>query len=209
MNYNKLIELRSKVSERICEESQRNDFELSIRYLASIHEILFKGIFPNNGSLRKYNLYKDEEILNGEGVEYPDYHTVPSFLNFAIYDEKKEDYTNISVEEVAKKIAYFAATIWQIHPFIEGNTRTTCVFIENYLRSLGYNVDNHLFKEHAEYFRNCLVRASYKNEKYGIKKDYHALVNFFIAVLNNHELTEEDLYVKELFTKKKSKKRSK
>ncbi len=209
MDYNKLMELRKKVSERIEILTKNNDFELSIRYLTHIHEELFKGIYHGNGSLRKYNLNKDEDILNGESVDYPDYNTVPSFLKFAFYDEKQINYKNLSTDEAAIKIAQFAHTIWNIHPFIEGNTRTTCVFIENYLNSLGYKVNNEIFKQNAEYFRNALVRASYKNEKLKIKKDIMPLERFFINVLNNQEVVEEDLYVYELFNKNKGRKRIK
>ena len=206
MDYNKLLELRKKVSERIEELTSKDEFDLSIRYLTGIHEYLFKGIYHGNGGLRRYNLNKDEDILNEETVDYPDYHTVPSFLKFAIYDESQIKYNNLTVQEVACRIARFTVIIWQIHPFIEGNTRTTCVFIENYLNHLGYNVDNKVFKEHAEYFRNALVKASYKNEKLNITKDIQPLENFFLAVLNNEEIIEEDLYVEKLFAKKKTKK---
>lgn len=209
MDYNKLMELRKKVSERIEILTKDNNFELSIRYLTHIHEELFKGIYHGNGSLRKYNLNKDEDILNGDSVDYPDYNTVPSFLKFAFYDEKQINYKNLSTDEAAIRIAHFAHTIWNIHPFIEGNTRTTCVFIENYLNSLGYKVNNEIFKQNAEYFRNALVRASYKNEKLKIKKDIMPLERFFINVLNNQEVVEEDLYVYELFNKNKGRKRIK
>ena len=209
MDYELLIKLRAMISERIEEQTKRTDFELSIRYLASIHDVLFKNVYETHGSLRKYNINKDEDILNGETVEYPDYHTVPSFLKFAFDDEKKVNYQGLTKDEVAKHVADFAAIIWQIHPFMEGNTRTTCVFIENYLRSLGYDIDNEAFKMHANYFRNTMVRASYHSEKYGVEKDLKPLEDFFKAVLNNQEIIESDLTVSALFAKKRTKKRVK
>ena len=45
----------------------------------------------------------------------------------------------------------------------EGNTRTTAVFTIQYLRSLGFEVNNDLFAKHSWYFRNALVRANYHN----------------------------------------------
>ena len=47
--------------------------------------------------------------------------------------------------------------------FDEGNTRTTAVFTIQYLRSLGFHVDNDMFAKHSWYFRNALVRANYHN----------------------------------------------
>lgn len=54
------------------------------------------------------------------------------------------------------------------HPFREGNTRTTAVFIERYLNSIGFPVNNDMFQKHAQYFRNALVRSNYANYPKGI-----------------------------------------
>ena len=207
MDYNKLIELRGKISVRMTELLSKDDFECSIRYLTGIHEYLFKGVYTGNGHFRKYNLNKDEDILNNETVDYPDYHTLPSFLKFAFNDELKIDYSKLSDREKIVNIAKFSAEIWQIHPFMEGNTRTTCIFMEKYLNSMGYKVNNDLFKEHAEYFRNTLVRASYHNEELNIKKDLNPLINFLMDVIMNKEIIYEDLYIKELFNKKTKKRK--
>lgn len=207
MDYNKLIELRQKISQRMTELLDNDDFELSIKYLMGIHEYLFRGIYPDNGRFRKYNLNKDEEILNGKTVDYPDYHTVPTFLKFAFNDEINMNYSNLSTEDIIINIARFVAAVWQIHPFIEGNTRTTCVFTEKYLNHMGYKVNNNIFKEHAEYFRNTLVRASYHDEELNIKKDIRPLVRFLLEVVNNKEIVHEDLYIKELFNKKVKKRK--
>ena len=43
------------------------------------------------------------------------------------------------------------------------------LFIEKYLLSLGYDVDNTIFKEKSVYYRNALVRSNYFNN-YLIKK---------------------------------------
>lgn len=60
-----------------------------------------------------------------------------------------------------------SANIWQIHPFCEGNTRATAVFIIKYMRTFGLKVENDAFKKHSWYFRNALVRANYNNLKNG------------------------------------------
>ena len=60
-----------------------------------------------------------------------------------------------------------SANIWQIHPFCEGNTRATAVFIIKYMRTFGLKVENDAFKKHSWYFRNALVRANYNNLRNG------------------------------------------
>jgi len=93
------------------------------------------------------------------------------------------------------------SSIWQVHPFREGNTRTTAVFIEKYLISLGYNVDKSLFKEKSIYFRNALVRSNYFNNYLNIKEDNSYLIKFYENLLlgKNNNLYSSDLIIKELF----------
>lgn len=87
-------------------------------------------------------------------------------------------------------IAKFVSGIWQIHPFGEGNTRTTAVFTIKYLRSIGFDVNNDLFAQHSWYFRNALVRANYRNVRKGIEPDMGYLIRFFENLMMNttHEL---------------------
>lgn len=42
----------------------------------------------------------------------------------------------MNIVEIIKNITKFSSNIWQVHPFREGNTRTTAIFIEKYLISL-------------------------------------------------------------------------
>lgn len=52
--------------------------------------------------------------------------------------------------------------IWDVHPFVERNTRTTTVFTLKFLDSLGVaDVLNNLFKDNAKYFRDYLVLVNY------------------------------------------------
>ena len=85
------------------------------------------------------------------------------------------------------------------YPFREGNTRTTALFIEKYLESREYYVDNSMFKEKSVYYRNTLVRSNYLN----IKQDNSFLIKFYENLLlgKNNNLHSRDLIVEELFNK--------
>ena len=85
----------------------------------------------------------------------------------------------MNIVEVIKNITDFSSSIWQVHPFREGNTRTTAVFIEKYLINLGYRVDNTLFKDKSVYFRNALVRSNYSNNDLNIETDSSYLIKFY------------------------------
>lgn len=198
MRFPKLEEHKKNISERIDLLFKIDDFELSIDYLKAIHKFLFRGTLPNSGHFREDNLIKAEYTLNGDSVIYPDYHTIKTYLEYDMSSEKKIDYSKLTEEEKIKKIADFTSRIWLVHPFDEGNTRTTCVFIEKYLKYLGFQIDNRIFKENAEYFRNALVKSNYYNYDVGIHPDMEPLINFFKKALIDPtiELDEESLYVK-------------
>ena len=189
------------VSTRIVELLNIDNFELSTDYLLYVHKYLFQDVYSFAGTLRTVNFSKEEKILNNDSVLYGDYKTLKESLEYDISIEKKKDYKNMNIVEVIDSITKFTSNIWQSHPFREGNTRTTALFIEKYLISLGYNVDNSLFKDKSIYFRNSLVRSNYFNNKLNIKEDNSYLIKFYENLLlgKNNNLHSEDLIVKELF----------
>ena len=146
---------------------------------------------------------KPEIILNNDSVAYGDSRTLKESLEYDISLELEKNYKDMNMVEVIKNITKFSSNIWQVHPFREGNTRTTALFIEKYLISLGYNVDNSLFKEKSVYYRNALVRSNYFNNELEVKEDSSYLIKFYENLLlgKNNNLHSEDLIVKELFKK--------
>ncbi len=189
------------VSMRIVELLNQDNFELSVDYLKYIHKYLFQDVYEFAGEFRKFDFSKHEKILNNDSVAYGDSKTLTESLEYDISLEKEKNYREMSILEIIKNITNFTSSIWQVHPFREGNTRTTAVFIEKYLISLGYNVDNSLFKDKSVYFRNALVRSNYFNNCLNIKEDKNYLIKFFENLLlgKNNNLHSEDLIVKELF----------
>lgn len=189
------------VSMRIVELLDQDNFELSVNYLKYIHKYLFQDVYEFAGEFRKIDFSKHEKILNNDSVAHGDCKTLTESLEYDISLEKEKDYKNMNIVEVIKNITDFTSNIWQVHPFREGNTRTIAVFIEKYLISLGYNVDNSLFKDKSVYFRNALVRNNYFNNYLNIKEDKIYLIKFYENLLlgKNNNLHSEDLIVKELF----------
>ena len=189
------------VSTRIVELLQIDNFELSVDYLKYIHKYLFQDVYEFAGEFRNIDFSKHEKILNNDSVAYGDCKTLKESLEYDISLEKEKNYKDMSVVEVINNITKFSSSIWQVHPFREGNTRTTALFIEKYLISLGYEVDNTLFKDKSVYFRNALVRSNYFNNYLNIKEDNNYLIKFYENLLlgKNNNLHSQDLIVKELF----------
>ena len=189
------------VSMRIVELLEKDNFELSVDYLKYIHKYLFQDVYEFAGEFRKVDFSKHEKILNNDSVAYGDCKTLTESLEYDIALEKEKNYKKMSIVDVIKNITDFSSNIWQVHPFREGNTRTTAVFIEKYLISLGYTVDNLLFKDKSVYFRNALVRSNYFNNYLNTKEDKSYLIKFYENLLlgKNNNLNSENLIVKELF----------
>ena len=187
------------VSTRIVELLQEDSFELSIDYLKYVHKYLFQDVYEFAGEFRKVDFSKHERILNNDSVAYGDHKLLEQSLDYDITLEKNKNYKEMNIVDVINNITNFSSRIWQIHPFREGNTRTTALFIEKYLVSLGLNVDNTLFKDKSVYFRNALVRSNYFN----IKEDNSFLIKFYENLLlgKNNNLYSKDLIVEELFNK--------
>ena len=90
----------------------------------------------------------------------------------------------------------FIARLWQIHPFREGNTRTTALMAIKYLRSMRYEVTNDLFARKSFYFRNALVRANYDNRKLDVEKTLVPLEEFFKVLIFGEELELHSRFLK-------------
>lgn len=151
--------------------------------LINVHRRIFEGVFKHAGELRKYDITKREWVLEGDTVRYLNWEDLRGALDYDIKQEKEYSYHGVATEEVVKHLTGFVAGLWQIHPFREGNTRTTAVFTILYLRSIGFNVENDLFANNSWYFRNALVRANYKSAQKGIDYSPIFLERFFRNLL--------------------------
>ena len=189
------------VSTRIVQLLEDEKFKLSVDFLRYIHGYLFKDIYDFAGQFRKIDFSKHELILNNDSALYGDCKTLKESLEYDISLERVKNYKEMNIVEVINNITDFSSRIWQTHPFREGNTRTTAIFIIKYLVSLGYQVDNTLFKDKSVYFRNALVRSNYFNNEKNVREDNSYLIKFYENLLlgKNNNLQSKDLIVKELF----------
>lgn len=173
------MEEADKVSASIARILNEQSFAFSVAGFISIHRRLFEGIFKFAGKIGDYDITKKEWVLRGDTVLYVNAEDLKEALEYDLEQEKNFSYKGLSMDEVVNHIAKFVSGIWQIHPFGEGNTRTTAVFTIKYLRSIGFDVNNDLFANNSWYFRNALVRANYRNVRKGIEPDMSFLISFF------------------------------
>lgn len=169
------------VSARIAKLLGERAFQFSPAEWLSIHRRLFEGVFSHEGQIRQYNITKKEWVLNGDTVIYADWNSIKETLDYDFSTEKQFSYEGLSVDAVVKHLAKFASDIWQIHPFSEGNTRATAVFMIKYMKTFGFSVNNDAFEKYSWYFRNALVRANYNN----LQKCVHSTTKFLEMFFSN------------------------
>lgn len=172
-------------------------FAFTLVGLTSIHRRIFDGVFKFAGQIRDYNITKKEWVLRGDTVLYVSAPDIRKAIEYDLEQERRFDYSKVDRNRLVSHIAEFISGLWQIHPFGEGNTRTTAVFAILYLRSMGFDVTNDLFAKHSWYFRNALVRANYQNVQKGIMHNSEYLERFFRNLLlgENNELRNRYMVV--------------
>lgn len=183
----------ARIAMLLCEKA----FQFSPAEWLSIHRRLFEGVFSHAGQMRQYNITKKEWVLGGNTVTYADWNSIRDTLDYDFATEKQFSYEGLSVDAAVKHLAKFASNIWQIHPFGEGNTRATAVFMIKYMKAFGFRVNNDAFEKNSWYFRNALVRANYTNLQKGVHSTTKFLELFFGNLLfgTDHALKNRFMHI--------------
>ena len=172
-----------RVSSNIVKILSSPTFDFSTGGFQSVHRRVFEGVMKHAGEFRTYDITKKEWVLEGDTVLYLNWEDLRRAIDYELEQERAFSYKGKSHDEMISHLARFVSGLWQIHAFGEGNTRTTAVFCIQYLRSLGFDVDNDQFAKHSWYFRNALVRANYHNVAKGIDYTPIYLERFFRNLL--------------------------
>ena len=186
-----------EVSGNISKLLQTDAFTYSVAGFAAIHKAIFDGVFKHAGRFRDYDITKKEWALRGDTVQYARWQDLRMTIQYDLDQERQFDYSDLDKDLMVEHIAKFVSGLWEIHPFCEGNTRTTAIFTIKYLRTLGFDINNDLFEQNSWYFRNALVRANYRNLAKGVNYEPIFLVRFFRNLLlgENNELKNRYLII--------------
>lgn len=188
------IEEADRVSTNIARLLSSKALNFTFFGYTQLHRQIFDGVYKFAGKIRDYEITKREWVLRGDTVSYGYAFELRQAIEYDLEQERQFNYGGLSRDEVVSHIAHFVAYLWQIHAFPEGNTRTTAVFTIQYLRSLGYKIDNEMFKEHSWYFRNALVRYVYKNND-GVMYEPKFLERFFRNLLFGEQWVLRNRYL--------------
>ncbi len=177
------------VSARIAEILSEKAFSLSFIEFVNIHKRLFDGLFDFAGTIRTYNIEKEEWVLDSKSVIYGNYPNIQSYIEYDLQEEKKFSYKGLSKQDTLNHIAEFTSRLWQIHAFGEGNTRTIAVFLIRFLENLLFN-GKHKLKN-----RYLHISLDTANDTVNFKND---TVNdtVFSLVKQNNKITANEIATK-------------
>ena len=170
-----------------------------------IHKVLFGDVYEWAGQYRKINIRKRENLLAGQSVWYSNVTEIGNDLDNAFDEINKVNWASLSRENFAKQIARLFPKLWQVHPFREGNTRTTVMMMTFFVEHHGYFFDQNLMAESAGYVRDSFVLASL-----GDNSEYEHLEKILLDAICTEpvDYTNDDLTVdsnKKKYEKYKSK----
>lgn len=143
-----------------------------------IHKVLFGDVYEWAGQYRKINIRKRENLLAGQSVWYSNVTEIGNDLDNAFDEINKVDWASLSRENFAKQISRLFPKLWQVHPFREGNTRTTVMMMTFFVEHHGYFFDQNLMAESAGYVRDSFVMASL-----GENSDYEYLEKILLDAI--------------------------
>ena len=157
----KLDNFETTLSRVAIVELLKNPIDItSTKDIFEIHKRLFKEVYSWAGKPRTINIYKTEPVLGCLSVNYSDHNQIMKDLNIIQNDIDSFDWVNSSKKEIISKIVRVISSVWQVHAFREGNTRTICLYLYFFMKKYNLKLNVDFIGEHSKFFRNALVLAS-------------------------------------------------
>lgn len=111
--------------------------KFDVSHIVSIHKFLFEDIYPFAGLFRTENIAKDY-------FQFAEWEYIESELTRLLSELKNENFlANLTKEKFAERLAYYWAELNVLHPFREGNGRTTREFLRQLSLKNGYILNLH------------------------------------------------------------------
>ena len=139
--------------------------EFDYAHLQAIHEHLMQDAYDWAGQQRTEDVFKNEEVLGGARSGYAAADDISETFEEGMQLLREHPMTDLRDPKQAAAFAAGFRRIWEAHPFNDGNTRATTIFVEQYAEVRGQTIE---FSGKSEGFlRNALVVHWYDREEMG------------------------------------------
>jgi cell filamentation protein len=129
-------------------------------HLCGFHARIFEDLYDWAGQPRTVPIEKAEAVLGYMTIKYSPPQEIEPAATEVLKRLNAIEWQKLSLEAQGKALSMGLADLWKVHPFREGNTRTTVTFICQFAESKGLPLDRALFEQNATYVRSALVAAS-------------------------------------------------
>ena len=126
-------------------------------HLLKMHHYIFQDLYEWAGEPRIISIYKEEDVLGGMSVEYSDPFDITKDIHFILSDMRQKLWKDMDRKQASVEFCNSLARLWKVHPFREGNTRTTITFCCQYADEIGLRINRKLFEKNSRYVRTALV----------------------------------------------------
>ena len=166
-------------------QPQRLESLLNSKQVLQLHSLVMNGLLPMEkvGSWRPGSVYVVDEVNGKEIVQYtgPESRDVPQLVKSFLQWIGQQQQTQLHPVLLAGLIHYIFVSI---HPFSDGNGRTTRLLVQHYLKTAGYDfrgslsLDGYYLLHRNEYYE-ALSRG--KNFESRIYADTTPFLDFFVT----------------------------
>lgn len=122
--------------------------KFDVSYIKSIHSHIFEDIFDWAGEFREVPVYKQEVVIPGLSLNYTDPKNIEKELSDCLEKINDTNWSALTLEQKSTTFTKYLTQFWLIHPFRDGNTRTTLTFATQFSKEhdfpldLGFLLDN-------------------------------------------------------------------
>lgn len=139
----------------------------NIKHLKDIHSYIFQDVYLDSleleeagyeGKLPLRGEFRNENIAKGN-FQFASAMFISNSLSYLLEEELKKDkfLRGLPLEVFVKKITYYLAELNVIHPFREGNGRSTREFIRQLSLEAGYILDWSLLNDRKDEFMTAMI----------------------------------------------------
>lgn len=126
--------------------------EYNTEHLLKMHHYIFQDLYEWAGEPRIIAIYKEEDVLGGMSVEYSDPFDIVKDIHNILSDMREKPWKDMDRKRATVEFCDSLARLWKVHPFREGNTRTTITFCCQYADAVGLKINRELFEKTADMF---------------------------------------------------------
>jgi cell filamentation protein len=109
-------------------------------HLCQFHGHIFGDVYDWAGSPRTVPMEKQEAILGYASIIYAHPTSIETEATAVLNTLNAIDWASLARDERARELSAGLAALWKVHPFREGNTRTTITFLCQFADEKGLNL---------------------------------------------------------------------